>query len=128
VLARLLVIMEETTREIYYAQLVEEESTRPVLTALREVIEQKGPFCAFHSDRASHFLVTAKTGKSALITDYEVKVLETIKGDRHEGRTLTRQIPWRLCYSKTGWIENVCSLHNSPTVDSGFRAVDATSE
>jgi hypothetical protein len=70
----LLVIMEETTREIYYAQLVEEESTRTVLTALREVIEQKGLFCALHSDRASHFLVTAKTGKSALITDYEVKV------------------------------------------------------
>ncbi len=59
----LLVIMDDATSEIYYAQLVEEESTRTVLTALREVIEQKGLFCALYSDRASHFFVTPKTGE-----------------------------------------------------------------
>ena len=60
----LLVIMDDATSEIYYAQLVEEESTRTVMTALREVIEQKGLFCALYSDRASHFFVTPKTGES----------------------------------------------------------------
>jgi len=56
----LLVIMDDATSEIYYAQLVEEESTRTVMVALREVIEQKGVFCALYSDRASHFFVTPK--------------------------------------------------------------------
>ena len=59
----LLVIMDDATSEIYYAQLVEEESTRTVMTGLREVIEQKGLFCALYSDRASHFFVTPKTGE-----------------------------------------------------------------
>src|ERR1700674_3623845 len=38
----LLVILDDASSEIYYAQLVEEESTRTVLLALREVIERKG--------------------------------------------------------------------------------------
>ena len=59
----LLVLMDDATSEIYYAQLVEQESTRTVLTALREVIEQKGLFCALYSDRASHFFLTPKTGE-----------------------------------------------------------------
>jgi transposase len=59
----LLVIMDDATSEIYYAQLVEEESTRTVMTALRAVIEEKGLFCALYSDRASHFFVTPKTGE-----------------------------------------------------------------
>ena len=59
----LLVIMDDATSEIYYAQLVEEESTRTVMAALREVIEQQGLFCALYSDRASHFFVTPKTGE-----------------------------------------------------------------
>ena len=59
----LLVIMDDATSEIYYAQLVEEESTRTVMTALREVIEEKGLFCALYSDRASHFFLTPKTGE-----------------------------------------------------------------
>jgi transposase len=59
----LLVIMDDATSEIYYAQLVEEESTRTVMLALRSVIEEKGLFCALYSDRASHFFVTPKTGE-----------------------------------------------------------------
>jgi len=55
--------MDDATSEIYYAQLVEQESTRTVLTALREVIEQKGLFCALYSDRTSHFFLTPKTGE-----------------------------------------------------------------
>jgi transposase len=58
----LLVVLDDATNEIYYAQLVEEESTRTVLAALRTVVEKKGLFCALYSDRASHFFETPKAG------------------------------------------------------------------
>jgi len=58
----LIEILDDATRETYYAQLVEEESTRTVMTALREVIERKGRFCALYSDRASHFFETPAAG------------------------------------------------------------------
>jgi len=59
----LIVILDDATSEIYYAQLVEEESTRTVMAALRAVIETKGLFCALYSDRGSHFFVTLKAGQ-----------------------------------------------------------------
>ena len=59
----LLVILDDATSKIYYAQLVEQESTTTVMTALREVIERKGAFCALYSDRASHFFHTPKAGQ-----------------------------------------------------------------
>jgi transposase len=59
----LIVILDDATSEIYYAQLVEEESTRTVMAGLREVIETKGLFCALYSDRGSHFFVTPKAGE-----------------------------------------------------------------
>ena len=58
----LIVIMDDATSEIYYAQLVEEESTRTVMVGLREVVETEGLFCALYSDRGSHFFVTMKAG------------------------------------------------------------------
>jgi|ERR1022692_932266 transposase len=58
----LIVILDDATSEIYYAQLVEEESTVTVLAALRAVIERKGLFCALYSDRGSHFWLTPKVG------------------------------------------------------------------
>src|SRR5271156_1169805 len=58
----LIVILDDATSAIYYAQLVEEESTVPVMAALREVIERKGLFCALYSDRGSHFWLTPKAG------------------------------------------------------------------
>jgi transposase len=59
----LLVILDDATSEIYYAQLVEEESTRTVMAGLREVIETHGLFCALYSDRGSHFFLTVKEGE-----------------------------------------------------------------
>jgi transposase len=59
----LIVILDDATSAIYYAQLVEEESTRTVMAALREVIEQRGCFCALYSDRASHFFLTPQAGE-----------------------------------------------------------------
>ena len=38
----LIVILDDATSEVYYAQLVEEESTRTVMAALREVIQTPG--------------------------------------------------------------------------------------
>ena len=58
----LIVILDDATGEIYYAQLVEEESTATVMAGLREVIERKGVFCALYSDRGSHFWLTPKVG------------------------------------------------------------------
>src|SRR6202521_4098477 len=58
----LIVILDDATSEIYYAQLVEEESTQTVMAGLKEVIERKGVFCALYSDRGSHFWLTPKVG------------------------------------------------------------------
>ena len=59
----LIVVLDDATNEVYYAQLVEEESTVTVLAALREVIEKKGLFCSLYCDRASHFFLTPKAGE-----------------------------------------------------------------
>jgi len=58
----LIVILDDATSEIYYAQLVEEESTATVMAGLKEVIERQGVFCALYSDRGSHFWLTPKVG------------------------------------------------------------------
>jgi transposase len=59
----LLVVLDDATSQIYYAQLVEEESTQTVMAALRAVIEKQGLFCALYSDRGSHFFHTPKAGE-----------------------------------------------------------------
>jgi len=59
----LLVVLDDATSEVYYAQLVEEESTRTVLAALRAVVEKQGRFCALYSDRGSHFWLTPQAGE-----------------------------------------------------------------
>jgi len=59
----LIVILDDATSQIYYAQLVEAESTQTVMAALREVIETRGLFCSLYSDRAGHFFVTPKRGE-----------------------------------------------------------------
>ncbi len=58
----LIVILDDATSEIYYAQLTEEESTLSVMAGLKEVIAGKGVFCALYSDRGSHFWLTAQAG------------------------------------------------------------------
>ena len=58
----LITILDDATSEIYYAQLVEEEGTRTVMPALREVVETQGWFAALYSDRGSHFFSTPQAG------------------------------------------------------------------
>jgi transposase len=60
----LLVILDDATSQIYYAQLVEQESTATVMAGLRVVIEKHGLFCALYSDRGSHFWLTPKAGEA----------------------------------------------------------------
>jgi hypothetical protein len=58
----LIVILDDATSEIYYAQLAPEESTATVMAGLRAVIERKGLFCSLYSDRGAHFWYTPKSG------------------------------------------------------------------
>jgi len=58
----LICVLDDATSEIYYAQLVEAESTRTIMAALREVIDSKGVFCTLYSDRAGHFFHTPRAG------------------------------------------------------------------
>ena len=64
----LIVILDDATSEIYYAQLAPEETTATVMAGLRAVIEQKGLFCSLYSDRGAHFWLTPKSGGKV---DYE---------------------------------------------------------
>ena len=59
----LVVILDDATSEIYYAQLTEAESTMSIMAGLREVVEKEGVFCSLYSDRASHFWLTPKAGE-----------------------------------------------------------------
>ncbi len=58
----LIVVSDDATSEVYYAQLVEEESTPTVMAALQHVVATKGLFCTLYSDRGSHFWQTPKAG------------------------------------------------------------------
>jgi hypothetical protein len=58
----LIVVSDDATSEVYYAQLVEEESTPTVMAALKHVVETRGVFCTLYSDRGSHFWQTPKAG------------------------------------------------------------------
>src|ERR1700745_1069626 len=58
----LIVILDDATSEIYYAQLTEEESTLTVMAGLKEVIERKGVFFALYRHRGSHFWLTPQGG------------------------------------------------------------------
>jgi transposase len=59
----LIAILDDANGEIYYAQLVEAESTATIMRAIRQVIEREGIFCSLYSDRASHFWRTPKAGE-----------------------------------------------------------------
>ena len=58
----MIVLFDDATSEVYYARLVDEESTATVMAGVKQVIEQQGVFCALYSDRASHFVYTPQAG------------------------------------------------------------------
>jgi hypothetical protein len=54
--------MDDATSEIYSMLLVEEEGTASTFQALREVIGERGLFCALYTDRGSHYFHTPQAG------------------------------------------------------------------
>ncbi len=58
----LIVVFDDADSEVYYAQLVAEESTATVMAALKEVVVEQGVFCSLYGDRASHLVHTPRAG------------------------------------------------------------------
>ncbi len=58
----LIVTMDDSTSEHYSMFFVEEEGTISSLAGVREVIEPRGLFSSFYSDRGSHYWYTPKAG------------------------------------------------------------------
>jgi hypothetical protein len=58
----LVVTMEDATRALYSAFLVDEEGTTSSFQGLREVVDKHSLFCSLYSDRGSHYCVTPEAG------------------------------------------------------------------
>jgi len=58
----LIVTMDDATNEHYSMFFVEEEGTESSFRGVGEVIEKKGLFCSFYSDRGSHYWYTPEAG------------------------------------------------------------------
>ncbi len=58
----LIVTMDDATNEHYSMFFVEEEGTMSSLRGVREVIESRGLFSNFYSDRGSHYWLTPEAG------------------------------------------------------------------
>jgi hypothetical protein len=58
----LIVTMDDATNEHYSMFFVAEEGTQSSLLGVREVIESRGLFCSFYSDRGSHYWHTPEAG------------------------------------------------------------------
>ena len=59
----LVVTLDDATSAIYSAFLVDEEGTASSFRGLREVVARQGLFCAFYTDRGSHYFQTPKAGE-----------------------------------------------------------------
>jgi hypothetical protein len=58
----LIVTLDDATSEHYSMFFVEEEGTASSLRGVREVIEARGLFSSFYSDRGSHYWLTPEAG------------------------------------------------------------------
>lgn len=58
----LVVTMDDATSEHYSMFFVEEEGTLSSFMGVAEVIQKRGLFCSFYSDRGSHYWTTPKAG------------------------------------------------------------------
>ena len=58
----LIMTMDDATNEHYSMFFVEEEGTLSSFRGVRETIEARGLFCAFYSDRGSHYWNTPEAG------------------------------------------------------------------
>lgn len=55
--------MDDATNEHYSMFFVDQEGTASSFRGVREVIEQRGLFCSFYSDRGSHYWYTPKANE-----------------------------------------------------------------
>lgn len=58
----LIVTMDDATNEHYSMFFVDEEGTISSFMGVAEVIQKRGLFCSFYSDRGSHYWTTPKAG------------------------------------------------------------------
>jgi len=58
----LIVTMDDATNEHYSMRFVGEEGTHSSLQGVKDVLQAKGLFCSFYSDRASHYWHTPEAG------------------------------------------------------------------
>ena len=58
----LVVTMDDATGRIYSAFFVEQEGTESSMRGVRDVLESKGIFTSFYSDRGSHYWSTPRAG------------------------------------------------------------------
>lgn len=58
----LIVTMDDASSEIYSAFFVREEGTESSFRGVKEVIDARGLFCSFYSDRGSHYFYTPESG------------------------------------------------------------------
>ena len=70
-LCDLVSVSDDATNELYYARLVDEESTLTVMAALRTVVAHWGVFCGLYTDRAGHFIHTPPPGHPRSQTQVE---------------------------------------------------------
>ncbi len=115
----LIVILDDASSAIYYAQLVEEESTATVMAALWEVVERQGLFCALYSDRGSHFWLTPKVGGEELghekrlqayIVNYADDLVICCRSGAEEALATMRDMMSKLKLAVNETKTRVCSL------------------
>jgi transposase len=58
----LIVTMDDATNEHYSMFFVDEEGTHSSMQGVKDVIQQRGLFCSFYSDRGSHYWHTPQAG------------------------------------------------------------------
>jgi hypothetical protein len=58
----LVVTMDDATNEHYSMRFVDEEGTHSSLVGVKDVLESKGLFCTFYSDKGSHYWNTPEAG------------------------------------------------------------------
>ena len=62
----LVVTMDDATSAIYSMFLYAEEGTASTFRGLREVLGERGLFCALYSDRGSHYFYTPKPARQGI--------------------------------------------------------------
>ena len=61
----MIVVFDDATSEVYYARLVEEESTATVMAGVKQVVEERGVFCALYSGSGQSLRLHAQGGRAA---------------------------------------------------------------